>query len=192
MTKIGPVAWRLARREAKKLANFVNSAVESAWQNPCHPLDRPEGGPAQCVGAPLRASQKTWWLGPYSFWASCGIYLKGSKADRDFPLGAKVFRRFPEVHPVRDCRCRGLASRSRLNSKCLHRWGRPFWGDEPRDRFEPRQPGAAHAALGGQDYEERRPAWVRANPGTGGRSQPAVPALMTGRQPERACSGSSG
>src|SRR5262245_41826841 len=36
------------------------------------------GVPAQCVGALSCAPWKRRWLGPISFWASCGIYLKGS------------------------------------------------------------------------------------------------------------------
>src|SRR5258708_21854407 len=64
------------------------------------------GVPAQVVGAPLRASRKSWRSGPHSFWTSCGIYLKGAEANREISLRIRVFRQFPEVHPVRDCRCR--------------------------------------------------------------------------------------
>src|SRR5438552_15392545 len=40
---------------------------------------------------------------------------------------------------------------SRLDVSRLHRRGRPFWGRETRDRFEPRVPGAADGALEGKD-----------------------------------------
>lgn len=99
---------KLARRGPKAGQILSILPVDFAWQIPCQPLHRWQGVPAQCVGAPLRASWKSWWLGPYSFWTSCGIYLKGSEADRIFSLSVKAFRRFPEVRPVRDCRCRGL------------------------------------------------------------------------------------
>ena len=56
-----------------------------------------QGVPARCVGASLRVLQKTWRLGPSSFWTSCGIYLKGTEVHRSFLFVAKAFRRFPEV-----------------------------------------------------------------------------------------------
>src|SRR5262245_14137362 len=80
--------------------------------------------------------------------------------------------------------------RSRLNVKWLHRRGRPFWGDEPCDRLEPRKPGTAWSVRGGQDcFEERRPARVCAELAQGqgrtaGRNR-RFPHLKTGRQPER-------
>src|SRR5262249_12255726 len=82
---------------------------------------------------------------------------------------------------------------SRLNANRLHRRGRPFWGREPRDRFEPREPGAAYArAGGGQDLSSAvLPAFVKRKVRTAGRNR-RFPDVKPGRQPERACSGSSG
>src|SRR5262245_62681638 len=96
MTKIGPAATR------KNLSNRRDYACKSGENR----YIGGQGVPAQCVGALLRASRKTWRLGPYSFWTSCGIYLKGAGAKREISLGAKAFRRFPEVRPVQNCRCR--------------------------------------------------------------------------------------
>src|SRR5262249_27879683 len=96
MTKIGPAATRKNRSNRRDCDCKTGENRYIGGQ----------GVPAQCVGAPLRASRKTWRLGPYSFWTSCGIYLKGAGAKRGISLGAKAFRRFPEVRPVQDCRCR--------------------------------------------------------------------------------------
>src|SRR5262245_20526359 len=49
---------------------------------------------------------------------------------------------------------------SRLNANCLHRRGRPFWGRAPRDRFEPREPGAASVRAWGAGSHQCRPAGV--------------------------------
>ena len=73
----------------------------------------------------------------------------------------------------------------------LHRRGRPFRAREPRDRFEPRKPGAASAAPGRMSAAPSCPRLYSARSGwqvaTGGSR-----VMNTGRQPERACSGSSG
>src|SRR3984893_473551 len=51
---------------------------------------------------------------------------------------------------------------ARLHTNRLHRRGRPFWGREPRDRFEPREPGAAYARAWGQDLRSAvLPAFVK-------------------------------
>jgi len=86
-------------------------------------------------------------VGTYSFWASCGISLKGDQADRELFPGASV-----TSGSFRKCVLSETAGAvSRLDVSRLHRRGRPFWGREPRDRFEPRVPGAADGALEGQD-----------------------------------------
>ena len=129
---IGRRIKQTARPPVPKIENFCRFLpVDFAWQNPCHPLHRGQGVPARCVGAPLCASWKTWWLGPYSFWTSCGIYLKGSEADCNFSWGAKGFRWFPEVHPVQDCRCRGFVLRPGLIRKAC---------TDGEDRFRAKSP----------------------------------------------------
>ena len=123
---------------------------DSAWQNRRKPLNRRQGVPARCVGAPLRASQKRWQLGPHSFWTSSGTDLKGARADRIFLSGAKAFRRFPEVRPVQDCRCRA-ALRSRLNPQSLHRRGKTVLGPKaPRPVRTSRTRCDLRRALGGR------------------------------------------
>src|SRR5262249_5896926 len=96
MTKIGPAA---APKNLSNRSDYACKTDENRYigARACRP---------SVVGAPLRASRNTWRLGPYSFWTSCGIYLKGGGAKREISLGAKAFRRFPEVRPVQDCRCR--------------------------------------------------------------------------------------
>jgi len=75
---------------------------------------------------------------------------------------------------------------------------RPFWGRKPRDRFEPRETrcgqrcawwaGFPSVALPGT----RQTACVRQCQGRAAGRNRRFPVQMTGRQPERACSGSSG
>ncbi|TMJ95156.1 MAG: 50S ribosomal protein L10 [Alphaproteobacteria bacterium] len=97
-------------------------------------------------------------VGTYSFWASCGISLKGAQADRELFPGASA-----TSGGFRKCVLSETAGAvSRLDVSRLHRRGRPFWGREPRDRFEPRVPGAADGALEGAGFEQRRPVCVRA------------------------------
>src|SRR5215831_15275710 len=83
MTKIGPAAAR------KKRSNRRDCACKTGENR----YIGGQGVPAQCVGAPLRASRKTWRLGLYSFWVSCGISRKGAGANR----GLSLERRFPAV-----------------------------------------------------------------------------------------------
>src|SRR5262249_11147150 len=80
MTKIGPAAAR------KKRSNRRDCACKTGENR----YIGGQGVPAQCVGAPLRASRKTWRLGPYSFLTSCGSYLKRAGGKRAHPFGAKA------------------------------------------------------------------------------------------------------
>src|SRR5262249_60667092 len=96
MTKIGPAATRKNRSNRRDCACKTGENRYIGGQ----------GVPAQCVGALLRASRKTWRLGPYFFLASCGVYLKGAGGKRGIFLGAKAFRRVPGGPPVQDCRGR--------------------------------------------------------------------------------------
>src|SRR6476661_940535 len=93
-----------------------------------------------------------------------------------------------EVHPVRDCR---VPDPGLMRSACTDGEDR-FGAQQPRDRFEPREPGAAQTRAWGAGSLERRPARVLATPGTDGSRNRRAPRVTRGRQPERACSGPSG
>ena len=174
----------------RRIGSGAHSCQDSTWQRPPQPLHSCQGVPAQFVGAPLCASRKHGDLGLPSFWTERS---EGERGRLHFPFSAKGFRKFSEVHPVRDCRRREFTGL--MGTACTDGEDR-FRANRPRDRFEPRQPGATCVALWGAGFESvvlsRLSAQRSAKLGQGGRSQPAVPAVLTGRQPERACSGSSG
>jgi hypothetical protein len=146
-----------------------------------------QGVPAQCVGAPLRASWKTSWLGPFSFWTSCGIYLKGARVGYVFLWAPRTSGGFRK-----SILSETAGAGSRLNAKRLHRWGRPFWG--PTAPRPVRTSGTRCGSIPrlGAGSLERRPARVLATPGTDGSRNRRTPRVTRGRQPERACSGPSG
>jgi len=79
-----------------------------------------------------------------------GILRDQTERSRDrfrFFFDASGFRQVAEVMPVRDCG-------RRVRPGLIHQpaqMGKTVLGRKPRDRFEPREPGAAQAARGGQE-----------------------------------------
>jgi hypothetical protein len=104
--------------------------AESAWQNRSDTLNSLQGVPAPFVGAPLRASWNRWWLGPYSFWSSCGIFRKEARADYIFPLAPAASGSFRK-YVLSETAGAGTV-RSWLNFQGLHRRGRPIFGPRLR------------------------------------------------------------
>jgi hypothetical protein len=166
------------------------SGRDSPWQTTGNALHKRPGRAGPVCRRAFARFTETWRLDTHSFWMTD---LKEAEARLHFSFGARGFRRFPEARPVQDCRRRVFAGL--MGTACTDGEDR-FRAKRPRDRFEPREPGATSVAPWGAGFESvvlsRLSAQRRARPGQGGRSQPAVPAMLTGRKPERACSGSSG
>src|SRR5262245_25263614 len=178
MTKIGPAA---ARKNRSGRRDYACKTAENRYIGG-------QGVPAQCVGAPLRASRKTWRLGPYSFWTSCGIHLKGAGAKRGISFGRQGL---PAVSGSPSCPRLQVPAAGLNTIACTDGEDR-FGAERPATGSNLENPVRLLPAPGGQDLSSAiLPAFVQRKVRMAGRNR-RCPGVNTGRQPERACSGSSG
>ena len=139
MTKFGPGGGGCAKIGG-------NCAIR-AWQMGRNALHRAKGVPALVCRRAFARSKENMPVGTLFLLGILRDFSERSRSrSRIFPGASTTSGGF------RKCVLSETAGAvSRLDVSRLHRRGRPFWGGQPCDRFEPRVLGAAQVALDGQD-----------------------------------------